>query len=130
MPPLLDKIELFVDRYIDFLMEHPYLPAFVVQEINNHPEALLKRISDSGMKPNPMKLIMQIQMEVQKGAIRSINPIHLVINIISMCVFPFIARPMVQTMLQIGDEEYVDFMKGRKEAVLAFVKNAILVKGD
>jgi len=128
--PLLEKIELFVDRYIDFLMEHPYLPPFILLEINHRPEALIKRIQDSGMRPNPMKLMMQIQMEAQRGTIRPINPIHLVFNIISMCAFPFVARPMIQAILQIGNEEYKAFMADRKKAVFGFVKDAILVTSD
>ncbi|MBK7408439.1 MAG: TetR/AcrR family transcriptional regulator [Saprospirales bacterium] len=128
--PLFTKLEQFVDRYIDFLTEHPYLPAFVIQEINQHPEALFEKIEKSGFRPNPMKLVMQIQMEIQKGNIRPINPIHLVLNLISMCVFPFVARPMMQHMLQVGDEDYTEFMKSRKEVILEFVKNAIMVNRE
>ena len=128
--PLFDKLEEFVDRYLDFLTERPYLPAFVIQEINHNPEALFQKMAESGFQPNPMKLFMQIQMEVQKGNIRPVNPIHLVVNLISMCVFPFVARPMLQQILQVGDAEYLEFMKMRKEVILEFVKNAIRVKGE
>jgi TetR/AcrR family transcriptional regulator len=125
--PLLSKIDLFIDRYLEFLAQHPYLPAFIIQEINRHPETFFKKLTETGMRPNPMKLVMQIQMEAQRGAIRPINPIDLVINIISMCVFPFLARPMMQAMLQIGDEEYIGFIRARKEAVKSFVRNAIVI---
>jgi TetR/AcrR family transcriptional regulator len=125
--PLLCKLDQFIDRYLEFLAQHPYLPAFVIQEINRHPETFFQKLNETGMRPNPMKLVMQIQMEAQKGAIRPINPIDLVINIISMCVFPFLARPMMQAMLQIGDEEYIGFMRARKTAVKGFVRDAILL---
>ncbi|MCB9284456.1 MAG: TetR/AcrR family transcriptional regulator [Lewinellaceae bacterium] len=127
--PLFTKLEQFIDRYLDFLAERPYLPAFVIQEINNNPEGLLKKLAESGFQPNPMKLFIQIQMEIQKGNIRPVNPIHLVVNLISMCVFPFVGRPMLQQILQVGDAEYLEFMKMRKEVILDFVKNAILEEG-
>jgi AcrR family transcriptional regulator len=127
--PLFSKLEQFVDRYLDFLAERPYLPAFVIQEINLHPEALFKKMEQTGFRPNPMKLVMQIEMEVQKGNIRPVHPIHLVVNIISMCIFPFVARPMMQHILQVGDEEYLDFMKTRKGVIMEFVRNALVVKG-
>jgi TetR/AcrR family transcriptional regulator len=123
--PLFIKLEQFVERYLDFLSEHPYLPAFVLLELQRHPEAFLQRISGMDMKPNPMKLVMQIQMEAQKGAIRIINPIHLVVNILSMCVFPFVARPMMQAMLQVSDADYALFIRDRKEVIVDFVKNAL-----
>lgn len=127
--PLFIKLEQFVERYLDFLSEHPYLPAFVLLELQRHPAAFLHRISGMDMKPNPMKLVMQIQMEAQKGAIRNINPIHLVVNILSMCVFPFVARPMMQAMLQVSDADYALFIRDRKEVIVDFVKNALLVQG-
>ena len=128
--PLFDKVERFIDRYLDFLAERPYLPAFVIQEINRHPEALFQTMEQVGFRPNPMKLVVQIQMEVQKGNIRPIHPIHLVFNIISMCVFPFVARPMMQHILQVSDAEYIEFMKTRKEVILEFVRNALEVKSE
>jgi hypothetical protein len=76
-----------------------------------------------------MKLVMQIEMEVQKGNILPIHPIHLVLNIISMCVFPFVARPMMQHILQVEDEAYLDLMKTSKGVIMEFVRNALAVKG-
>ena len=124
--PLLTKLEQFVDRYLDFLTEHPYLPSFILQELHRHPEAFVNNISAWGVQPNPMKLIMQIQVEAQKGMIRPVHPVHLVVNVLSMCVFPFVARPMMKAMLQVSDEDYTVFIKDRKAVIVDFVKNAIL----
>ena len=72
-----------------------------------------------------MKLIMQVQMEVEAGNIKPVNPIHLAINIISMSVFPFIGRPIIQGLLHIDDEAYFQFMNARKKAITEFVIHAL-----
>ena len=128
--PLFTKIEQFVVRYLDFLAEHPYLPSFILQELQRHPDVFIQKLSEMDMKPNPMKLVMQIQMEVEKGHIRPIHPVHLVVNVLSMCVFPFVARPMMQAMLQVSDADYFEFMKSRKGVIVEFVKNALWVKRE
>lgn len=126
--PLLEKLDDFVGRYLDFLAQHPYLPAFVIQEVNRHPEAFIQKLHQTGLMPNPMKLFMQIQMEIQKGNIRPVHPIHLFVNIMSMCVFPFLARPMMQGLLQVNDDDYIEFMRTRKTEVMGFVRNALGVE--
>lgn len=125
--PLFEKIEAFVDQYIDFLLENPHLPAFVLNELNTNPKEFVQDLLSRPEKPNPMKLIMQIQTETDAGNIKPVNPIHLAINILSMCVFPFVARPMMQGLFQLNDEAYRQFMTARKKAITEFAINALRV---
>jgi len=123
--PLFEKIEAFVNKYIDILIQNPYLPAFVLNELNTNPEEFVKDLLSRREKPNPMKLIMQVKMEMEAGNIKPVDPIHLAINVISMSVFPFIGRPMIQGLFQIDDAAYLQFMNARKKAITEFVINAL-----
>ena len=38
--PFEDKLSLFVSNYIDIIIENPYLPLFIINEINQKPERL------------------------------------------------------------------------------------------
>ena len=49
--------------------------------------------------PRPEVFFKQVNYEVAAGHIRFINPKHLIINIVSMCVFPFIGKPMIRIIL-------------------------------
>ena len=123
--PLIEKIEVFVNKYIDILLENPYLPGFIINELNTNAETFVKDLLSRRKRPNPMKLVMQIQMEVDSGKIRAINPIHLVINVLSMCAFPFVARPLVLGLFQLDDAAFFQFMQMRKQAVIDFTVNAL-----
>lgn len=123
--PLFEKIDAFVDRYTDFLLQNPYLPSFIVNELNTNPEEFVKDMLSRQEKPNPMKLIMQIQMETEAGNINQVNPIHLAINVVSMCVFPFVARPLMQGLFHIDDNGFKQFMTARKQAIKEFTFNAL-----
>lgn len=126
--PFFETIEAFIDKYVDFLIENPYLPAFVLNELNTNPEGFVKDILNRREKPNPMKLMMQIQMELEAGNINPVNPIHLALNVVSMCVFPFAARPLMQGLFQIENKDYLQFMTTRKQAITDFVINALRKK--
>jgi AcrR family transcriptional regulator len=122
---LFEKIEGFVNKYIDQMIDNPYLPAFVINELNQNQEAFIKDILGRKEKPNPFKLLTTIQTEVNKGTIRPINPVQLVLNMISMCVFPFVAKPLLQGVVNIDDETYMQMMDMRKKEIVEFIINAI-----
>lgn len=124
--PLFEKIEVLVNEYIDLMMENPALPGFVLYELNQKGESFIKTILAKEGKPNPLPFIGQIQMEIDAGRIRSdINPFQLVLNILSMCVFPFVARPLFQAIIQADDHFYMQIMANRKSTIVAFALNAI-----
>ncbi|HMQ48249.1 MAG TPA: TetR/AcrR family transcriptional regulator [Saprospiraceae bacterium] len=124
--PLFEKIEVLVHEYIDMMMENPALPGFVLYELNQKGESFVKDIMAREGKPNPLPLIGQIQMEIDAGRLRAdINPFQLVLNILSMCVFPFVARPLFQGIIQADDRFYMQIMENRKSAIVAFAINAI-----
>ncbi len=126
--PLFEKIETFIEEYMDILLQNPGIPSFVVHELNQRPQEFVQQILTNKSRPNPMKFLVQIQSEVQKGNIREINPLQLIVNMVSMCAFPFIARPMFQSILQMDDSTYLQFMALRKAEVSQFILESISVK--
>lgn len=125
--PLLEKIEAFVGKYIDIMIANPALPSFVVSELHQKGDAFVKELMSRKNKPNPLPLIGQIQMEAQAGRIKAVNPFHLVLNMISLCAFPFIARPIFQGIVQVDDETYLKLMESRKQEIIDFIHSAIRV---
>lgn len=123
--PLLQKIENFVEAYITVVMENPYLPIFVLNEINRDPERFLKKLWPNHSKPNPAPLLKQIQEEVAAGRIKPIDPASLLVNMISLVVFPFVGRPMIQHMIGMDKKQFAAFMEQRKQELSRFIIDAI-----
>jgi TetR/AcrR family transcriptional regulator len=119
------KIELVLDAYFDLLLENPNLPGFIVNELHTNTHAFVEEIMQKPNRPNPMPLLMQIMEEAAQGKIRPVNPVHLILNVLSMTVFPFIARPLFQRLVNVNDETFMDMMRQRKAEILDFVKHAI-----
>lgn len=123
--PLFEKIEQFIDRYISLLMRNPEMPSFIISELNQKGEAFAQELLSRQVRPNPLPLVAQIQEEVEAGRIQPINPMGLVLNMLSLCVFPFVARPMFQGIMQVSRPMYDEMMEQRKTEVAAFVISAI-----
>jgi len=121
--PLDQKISRFVETYIDTLLQNPYLPAFVIHELNMNPGKFAGRLKNAGLKP---EIILQnIEEETGREAFLKVRPDHFMVNLLGLVIFPFIARPVVQEVLQKTDEQYKTFLMERKEQIIQFVMNAI-----
>jgi AcrR family transcriptional regulator len=111
-----EKIKKFTSGYIDFILQNPYLPSFVIQELNNNPEFVASFVSKQG-RPNPRSFFEQVEKEIKMGKIQKINPKQLLMNILSQCLFPFIAEVMVKAVMQITDVEFTQLMEERKTLI-------------
>ncbi len=123
--PLFQKIEDFCDEYITVIIDNPYLPLFVLNEINQDPDYFLKKVWSGKSTPQPEKLLAQIEKEVRKGTIKRIQPLQLLMNMLSMTIFPFVAKPMLQKNMGVKDDEFNALMEQRKKEIPKFIIDAI-----
>lgn len=122
------KISLFVEKYLQIVMMHPYIPMFVLSEMHRSPDDFFTKFIHPELKAGIKNLFVLIKKAEQQGDIVPIEPHHLMINMMSLCVFPFVARPILQRMLDLPDEAYQQMLKERREVVTQFIVNAITPK--
>ncbi len=123
--PLFEKIERFCDEYISILIENPYLPAFVLNEMNRDFEKFLSEVWGKNRLPRPQKFLEQLEKEIKKGTIKKISPVQLLMNLISLAIFPFVGKPMFQFNLNIDDLQFRMIMEQRKKEIPKFIIDAI-----
>ncbi|MGD9931615.1 MAG: TetR/AcrR family transcriptional regulator [Mangrovibacterium sp.] len=118
------KVEQAIDTYIDLLLKYPYLPGFILKEINRDPSVFFKLIMKHGFNLKPMLNVISDAMD--RGEIVCMKPEHLVVNVIGLCVFPFAAKPVVSFVAFNEDKVATQaFLEERKQEVKQFVLRAI-----
>ncbi|HEX7017047.1 MAG TPA: TetR/AcrR family transcriptional regulator [Cyclobacteriaceae bacterium] len=122
--PLFDKIRTFTERYTALLMENHYLPGFIIQELNSNPNFASEYLTPE-RRPNPQKLLHQIQQEVASGTIVPIDPLQLVVSLLGLCLFPFIGAEMIRHVTGLSKEQYQRFLAQRQKHIPEFVINAL-----
>ncbi len=122
--PLFEKIEQFCEAYIEKLIENPFIPLFVLNEMNRNPEVFAEKIL-GGKLPNLKIVLTQIQENINQGIIKSIKPEHLFMNMISMCIFPFVSKPMYVAVSGAKDADFLKLMKERKTEIPKFIIDSI-----
>ena len=130
--PLDTKIERVVNAYIENLSNNPFIPGYLLAELHHHPERVAQLLESAvGAAPNHLmqpvfaRLGQQIAERVAAGEMRPIAPEQFAINLISLCIFPFAARPMLTVVFGMDDEAFARFIEQRKTELPAFFRNAL-----
>jgi AcrR family transcriptional regulator len=121
---VLEKIELIVEHEQDSLQALPQLPLFIMNEVNCNPERVLE-MHDKMMKDVQLKFFAQVEKEIAEGKIRPINPLDLMLNLISLNVFPYLSMPMFGQIMDISEEDVKVFMQNRRHTIKEFIFNAL-----
>ncbi|MCV2485125.1 TetR family transcriptional regulator [Flavobacterium sp. SH_e] len=116
-----EKVELIVSRYIDFIIKEPEIPTFIVTEIRNNPESLLKKLPVKELVNNSV-FMKQFQEGVEKKEISEPNPLHFLMNLLGMIVFPFIAKPIIRGSRNLEIDEFNALMEERKKKIPIWIK--------
>ena len=123
---LFEKIRKFTENYVSFVIKHPYLPNFVVQELNKNPEFVQKLRSEKNF-PSIEKFKLQVSDAINHGIIKPIEAEQLFINIISLNIFPFIGEPLLMALFNVDKESYNKILENRKTEVAEFIINSIKI---
>jgi len=114
--PFKEKISKYLDIFIDRDLEYPYIQNFIVTEMTRNPERMKEH---SSRKKNYMqKLILpQLRREMELGNIPAIDAEHFMVNMMSLCSYPLIAKPFIQDVFSFDSKEYKAFLKERKKVI-------------
>ncbi len=111
-----NKIELLADHYIEMLLHNPDIPLFILNEMRNDPEKLVKNM-DIQNKFASSYLVKQIMGIREKEHLPPINPLHYLVNMLGLIIFPFIAAPIIQTVGHLNKDQYAAMMLDRKKLI-------------
>ncbi len=111
--PIREKVILFVDTYMDVLSENPFVPQFIINEINRDPSMMKELMKNAGF--NPQVLVKMFESQFKKS---NVDIRHFIVSILGLCIFPFAARPLMETIYFDSEEQaYSKFLSERREFV-------------
>lgn len=115
-----DRLGRIVTAYVDFLTEFPDLPLFILNEIRGNPSKIAEQVR-AEVGPARSEFFKELQGAKKEGKIE-LEPFHFVANLVGLTVFPFVARPLLQRVTGVDDEQFVQLMEERKKLVPMWIK--------
>ena len=119
-----NKVTKFVGGYIDFISRNPHIPLFILNELRKKPDFFLENM-DSHKMINFSKIEQILNKEINEGRIIEIDYRHFIVNMISLTIFPFIGKPIIQFFSKMNDEKFQQFILERKKIIPEIIMNSI-----
>jgi AcrR family transcriptional regulator len=122
-----EKVERFVHLYIDGVRLNPFIPGYLVSELHQQPERLTVLIDAAGPAARlgadavRHRLDRQLRDAAAAGTIRPITAEQFFLNMIALCVMPFLARPLLEALLGMDAGSFESFLDLRRAELPGFI---------
>lgn len=114
-----NKVRSVVAFYIDFYAQNAGVVKIMMREMADGGSEILKVLGeakDTLHSLDPRMVLGFFESEIRKRRLRSLDSRHLALSLVAMCVFMFIARPILPVMLGI-DADDPETLRQRKHQV-------------
>lgn len=115
--PLEEKIKRLISGELDTLLQNQDLPLFIVNEIAHNPEKLVGNMQHTPIGDFRKEFEKLVNSEIRKGNIKKVDPRQLLMNLLAMSVWPFIAKPLLMAIMQLDQKTFEKMMIQRKEII-------------
>ncbi|WP_258096191.1 TetR/AcrR family transcriptional regulator [Salinibacter sp. 10B] len=126
-PTFEETLRAFIDGYVDFVRANENAMRLMVNENLTGGSLLgthLREAMKAGDAP-PKFLVETIASAAQAGEIRSVDPTHTVISVISMCLFFFVSQPTVKIVHPPAENNWDAFVENRKDHLFDLVYHGL-----
>jgi AcrR family transcriptional regulator len=102
-----ERILTYSDRFIKFLSDYPQMSIFLIKEISSNEELFHAKVK--GLKKNEKQSILNVLIEgIQSGEIPDQDPVIFLMNLQSLCAYPFVASPIFNAICQNSGIQWTD----------------------
>lgn len=126
-PDVQTFLKVFIQNYLNNLYEKRKLIRFVLWESHKQESnvgiLLVEQFKKQGFPDIPV--IIRLEKAVKQGEIKAVNIHQLVLNILAMCIFPFVAKPIISRILPQIEYNSDLFLKTRSEEIFNYIWNTI-----
>lgn len=127
--PLDVLIPNIITRHMDFLEDNVNLPRFLVGEVFSNPERL--RVVRQKVKYFVPAIVKELQnridLEAEQRRCRRVDALMLIFDIISLNLFTFMARPIINAVLGELDVDRCDFLERRKKENIETIMRKLMI---
>lgn len=126
---LMSAIGRVIDFYFALLRSNPRLPFFVMNELvlNKERREWMRETFVENEKRRRVYYSFSeiVRNEVEKGTIRPIEPLFLLLDIVSLVVMTFTTLPIYADLLEKSEQEVDTYLEERKKEIFIFVMKGL-----
>jgi AcrR family transcriptional regulator len=126
---IFEKIRMMVAGYVQTAQKYPQLPGFVMNEIAVNFHLMMPVLKKHKEQNHVLHLFDRFYAEIEQayrcGLIKKVSPKDLCTDILSMSLFPFIAKRCLAELIYEGEESFSQMIEERTEYAASMIINSI-----
>lgn len=115
-----EKVCIYVELHINILRQNPYLPLFIINTIHKN---------NDFVKKMPLLLMSEFAKsyytDLAAHKVKELNPLQFLMSVMSMCVFPFLSKPILCSSINISNQDFDTLMNNRPEEIKHYVRTIL-----
>lgn len=118
--PFKQQIAHFIDVFFDEVKTHPYLDTYIISKLND-PDSDFKNvvpIDFEVVKSKMNEFLINVEREIQKGALVDTNARDFMLNLISLISHPITMQPILKQIFSMDNAQFSDMLAKRKAVIL------------
>lgn len=130
--PLAEIFRAFVHTYIETVRRTPFLPGYLAAEAHHDPARFARLFADvTGKEPRTAATAMVARVQglidarVASGEMRPMRAEHLIVTVVSLLAFPFVARGVLTGARVFDDAAFERFLDERRDELPRLLLNAV-----
>jgi AcrR family transcriptional regulator len=125
--PFVEQMEDFVERYITFINQYPFIPFFIIRTINSPSKvAFIEKLPFK--KPLGEMIFKSYARDKAKGIVSEVDPMQFMMSVIGMCIFPFLGRPIMEFAFDMKKDKFSELMIQRIPELKLYIRTILKVK--
>ena len=115
------KVHHLVDCYSDMVLESPHLPMATLIKIRKKNRAILKYTNQMRVMLHRSEMSKQFQQRIKKGAYKKAVLAQVIINLVSLTLFPALAAPVLSTIGDMKQDAFMMLIQDRRKYIADWV---------
>ncbi len=114
--PFREKIARYIDVVIDHNLRYPYLENFIISETIRQPAKMEEYCARNSSRSSDL-IRDQLAKEIEAKRLVPITPEHFLVNLLALCNYPMLAKPILKTIHGMTEAAYDEFLLQRKRII-------------
>jgi AcrR family transcriptional regulator len=131
--PARQKLVVIAESYHRLLSTHPQLRALLLKELaagGSRLSVIISMVKEGVPGLDFEQVFLQIEKMIESGDLNRNDPRQILLNMISLTVFPFLARPLLENIWGLSPEEFTELIDARPAAVTDLLERGLFASKE
>ncbi len=128
--PAGERLLTITELYHSFMGANPLVRSIMLRELaagGQHLKPIVERVLGSIPGLDGPRVIREVEWMMEQGEIQEGDPRQVFLHLLSLTIFPYAARPLLEILWDLEEGEYDDIIDRRPAAIAELIRHGLII---